>query len=467
MGFLQSMHLPENFGGPRQSCPVDEQCSTWIFNYLGDCVCNLKDGFSFALGLLSVLSWGVAEIPQIMTNFFAGSTEGVSLTFLMTWTFGDFFNLAGCYLEPATLPTQFYMALLYTITTLILVGQAFYYDVFAPHKKEHVKRLDEEEEGQAPLLAPPPPPPAGRTQEATPSAPVAVATPSMSVPISRKSSAKDIYITSARSLASSFTPTMGSFVPGSSHGHGGHSLLSQSPGHPGHGQPHVSLTGGVPSRRDSTDRGSAHGGVVRAMAFGALLFSGLRLGSEIDWVTRGDSLPASVASSSATSSMAAQPFVFSRSVGRRRLLLAASEAQVRASKDSIRLWDPSSSDAFTPLKEGGGSFWGQVMGWAMATIYMGGRLPQIWLNIKRGTVEGLSPLMFLFALTGNVTYVGSILVRSLEWSALQPNMAWLVDAAVCVVLDMLILFQFVYYSIRKEPEIAEDGEAEEAVVDLK
>jgi uncharacterized protein with PQ loop repeat len=67
-------------------------------------------------------------VPQIITNFQEKSTEGISLLFLMTWVVGDLFNLAGCYLEPATLPTQFYMAMLYTITTLVLVSQTIYYD---------------------------------------------------------------------------------------------------------------------------------------------------------------------------------------------------------------------------------------------------------------------------------------------------------------------------------------------------
>lgn len=101
---------------------------------------------------------------------------------------------------------------------------------------------------------------------------------------------------------------------------------------------------------------------------------------------------------------------------------------------------------------------GEVFGWIMACIYMGGRLPQIWLNIQRGTVEGLNPLMFVFALLGNVTYVGSILVRSLEWRQLKPNLAWLVDAGVCVILDIFILCQFVYYYSKIED--AESSEEE-------
>ncbi|KAG8052459.1 hypothetical protein GUJ93_ZPchr0001g31136 [Zizania palustris] len=71
--------------------------------------------------------WGVAEVPQIITNYRQKSTEGLSIAFLMTWIVGDLFNLVGCFMEPATLPTQFYMALLYTITTLILTGQTLYY----------------------------------------------------------------------------------------------------------------------------------------------------------------------------------------------------------------------------------------------------------------------------------------------------------------------------------------------------
>jgi uncharacterized protein with PQ loop repeat len=102
---------------------------------------------------------------------------------------------------------------------------------------------------------------------------------------------------------------------------------------------------------------------------------------------------------------------------------------------------------------------GEVFGWIMAGIYMGGRLPQIWLNMKRGTVEGLNPLMFVFALLGNATYVGSILVRSLDWHQLKPNLAWLVDAGVCVILDIFILCQFVYYFSKVEEDVSSEEES--------
>ena len=107
-------------------------------------------------------------------------------------------------------------------------------------------------------------------------------------------------------------------------------------------------------------------------------------------------------------------------------------------------------DAFSlVVRKESSSALGTWLGWLMAAIYMGGRLPQICLNIRRGTVEGLNPLMFMFALFGNAAYVGSILVRTLEWDKLKPNMPWLIDAAVCVLLDFFILVQFAHYKVKR------------------
>jgi hypothetical protein len=48
--------------------------------------------------------------------------------------------------------------------------------------------------------------------------------------------------------------------------------------------------------------------------------------------------------------------------------------------------------ADSSLSHGSGSEIGSFLGWAMAIIYMGGRLPQIFLNMQRGHAEAsLSP----------------------------------------------------------------------------
>ena len=66
-------------------------CVKWVRKYFKDCLCNMNDDLSFSFGILSLLSWGVAEIPQIFTNFQAKSSHGVSLLFLLGWVLGYFF----------------------------------------------------------------------------------------------------------------------------------------------------------------------------------------------------------------------------------------------------------------------------------------------------------------------------------------------------------------------------------------
>jgi solute carrier family 66 (lysosomal lysine-arginine transporter), member 1 len=77
MGFLHSTP---------PKCPSG--CSKWVSVYLKYCLCSTKDGVALTLGLLSVVSWGVAEVPQIMTNYKTKSTEGLSIAFLATWLIG-------------------------------------------------------------------------------------------------------------------------------------------------------------------------------------------------------------------------------------------------------------------------------------------------------------------------------------------------------------------------------------------
>lgn len=70
------------------ACSLNKHCWQWARIYLNYCPCSVKDGMALALGLLSVVSWGVAEFPQIMTNYKEKSTEGLSVAFLITWIIG-------------------------------------------------------------------------------------------------------------------------------------------------------------------------------------------------------------------------------------------------------------------------------------------------------------------------------------------------------------------------------------------
>lgn len=63
--------------------------------------------------------------------------------------------------------------------------------------------------------------------------------------------------------------------------------------------------------------------------------------------------------------------------------------------------------------------WGQIFGYLCAILYLGSRIPQLLLNFRRKSTEGVSMLFFLFACVGNLTYVLSIL-------AYEPSCAQIV-----------------------------------------
>ncbi|KAH7849295.1 hypothetical protein Vadar_015851 [Vaccinium darrowii] len=348
-------------------CPKEKRgCVRWVEKYFKDCLCNLNDDISFGLGLVSLVSWGVAEIPQIITNFGNKSGSGVSLAFLSTWIVGDIFNLVGCVLEPATLPTQFYTALLYTTTTVILVLQCIYYDHLLRWWNCKNIEVNLIEDDSKPLKT--------DSVDAT----KAERNSPVEVPHQRK-----FYYMSARSMAGSNTPPFGSYIMAKS----GPSALE------------------VNSDSSSEDE-TTH----------------------------------------APPKKYSQPFRIPRSVGYGTFLATSANLPFLSKALTESYLKTSGRRLLQGHEFGQENALGEWLGWLMAAIYMGGRVPQIWLN-------GLNPLMFILALIANATYTGSILVRTTEWEKTKANMPWLLDAVVCVVLDLFIILQYVYYRYIKIKKI--------------
>ncbi|CAK9322831.1 unnamed protein product [Citrullus colocynthis] len=395
-------------------CPSNKHCSEWVKNNMKYCLCSARDGVSLTLGMISVISWGVAEIPQIITNYREKSSEGLSLAFLLTWILGDLFNVFGCILEPATLPTQYYMALLYTITTGILVTQTIYYGHIYPQMKYrrrqckglvhsdanaqidardkaqqscgsvNVKQVNNDDMNKFNTSR----------RESAPASPIPL-------PMLRQNSSvgRDLYYMSARSLSRSHTPTAGSFL-----------TQKMTPPYIQNPMQEPLLNGNEPSPSATPPNVKNMLCLVSMLTFVGTLNHHQSAENRFRSVTNNPN----------------KGFVIP--VGRQLLQVAGELLEKNGNEGSSGI--------------------GTYLGWAMAVIYMGGRLPQICLNIKRGHVEGLSPLMFIFALIGNSTYVASILVSSTNWSKIKPNLPWLVDAFGCVLLDTFILIQFIYFRYR-------------------
>ncbi|KAK6939521.1 PQ-loop repeat, partial [Dillenia turbinata] len=316
-------------------------CLEWVKTYFGDCLCNLTDEFSFGLGMISLICWAVAEVPQIITNFKTKSGHGVSLWLLFAWIVGDIFNIVGCLIDSATLPTQYYTAWLYTVATTLLTMQCIYYD----HLRGGRKSPDLEVNLIAEDNSKPPKTGGGHLNM-----------PASNVPL--EVPRQKYYYASARSLAASDTPPSYSYI-------------------------RIARSGPSSLEHDSEESSSEDEAAMPK------------------------------------TSAASQPRRIPRSVGYGSFLATSATLPVQ-SKALLE-----ASAAISGMKYiqelGSTNVFGEWLGWLMAIIYMGARLPQIWLNFKRGSVEGLNPLMFTFALVANITYVGSILVRSTEWEKIKAN----------------------------------------------
>lgn len=101
----------------------------------------------------------------------------------------------------------------------------------------------------------------------------------------------------------------------------------------------------------------------------------------------------------------------------------------------------------------------QFFGWLCALFYLGSRIPQILLNFKRKSCDGISFMFFLFACLGNLTYVISILAIDTSWYYLWVNSSWLAGSFGTLALDFTIFVQFFLYN-ENEDERAEDFEDE-------
>lgn len=91
------------------------------------------------------------------------------------------------------------------------------------------------------------------------------------------------------------------------------------------------------------------------------------------------------------------------------------------------------------------SLWGQILGWICAVLYLCSRVPQIRLNYKRKSTDGVAVLFFIFTLLGNITYCLSIFAADSSKHALVLNASWIVGALGSLLLDVVVVVQFWIY----------------------
>jgi uncharacterized protein with PQ loop repeat len=95
---------------------------------------------------------------------------------------------------------------------------------------------------------------------------------------------------------------------------------------------------------------------------------------------------------------------------------------------------------------------GRIFAWLCTTLYLTSRLPQIWKNFVRKSVEGLSMFLFVFAFLGNTFYVISILTTPemrlsppANQEFIRESIPYILGSAGTLLFDVSIIGQsFIY-----------------------
>ena len=96
---------------------------------------------STTLGILSIVSWLFAQLPQIIKNYGLKSASGLSIYFLAEWLLGDLTNLLGALLTRQA-AWQVVVAAYYVTVDVCLVTQYYWYSHHKPWREERLSGVD-------------------------------------------------------------------------------------------------------------------------------------------------------------------------------------------------------------------------------------------------------------------------------------------------------------------------------------
>ncbi|KAL2825895.1 PQ loop repeat-domain-containing protein [Aspergillus cavernicola] len=363
------------------------------------------EALSGICGSISIACWVVVFSPQIIENFRRGSADGLSLLFLVVWLAGDVFNILGAVMQ-GVLPTMIILAVYYTLADIVLLGQCFYYRGFT---------LKDDASASSSVEDP---------DEAETPSPV----------ISRKPTEHTSLLSTHESH--NYHSNMNIAGPSTSRTTNGHTSTAPLPS---------------PSHRRHSASSFLHPSV-----------DGTHLSPVTPFIE--PSTPTRKTKSISTLqsilfNLSAVILVCVAGILGWYISRSAPPSHKKHTGHHHHTPDDDNSSNSNPAL----SFdtLGQVFGYLCAVLYLGSRLPQILLNYKRKSTDGVSLLFFLFACIGNLTYVLSILAYSpiceggrrcrgddvgrVYGRYVLVNLSWLIGSFGTLFLDMCIFIQFFLY----------------------
>ncbi|RPA75301.1 PQ-loop-domain-containing protein [Ascobolus immersus RN42] len=85
-----------------------------------------REALSGISSSISLVSWVIVLVPQLLENYKNGNADGLSLGFLFAWLAGDIANLAGA-LWGGLLPSVIAIGIYFCIADFLLITQSLYY----------------------------------------------------------------------------------------------------------------------------------------------------------------------------------------------------------------------------------------------------------------------------------------------------------------------------------------------------
>ncbi|KAL9715226.1 hypothetical protein Ac2012v2_001887 [Leucoagaricus gongylophorus] len=445
--------------------------------------------FSSLFGYTSIACWLGAQFPQVFENFRRQSCEGLALPFLANWFLGDFSNLIGCILT-SQLPFQRYLATYFCSIDLVLLSQYIYYQNFfnppsslssttfhsqrAASSISTARRLSADRSfapratrhNSDPLLR------FGGPRSLTSHIPLGqdhvlgdseddhpitlidnfyseggkdISRKRVSWSIGRNRTRANSTSSISAAAPSNATCSVNSVRRGRSLGRNAEEFLQNSEEAR---QTSESLSSPWNCRNSRAGKKSATMVFLGTWAlFGVGTFVGNKQYSSNTNIGRVLSLPSPIQGHvvpiAVTSSMAAtEPWTISDTVW--GLPVTSEDQDLPSLVEHVVLLDDSKPSLERIV--------GRISAWLCATLYLTSRLPQIWKNFVRKSVEGLSMYLFVFAFLGNIFYVASILfspnvyLPSPQSTAfLKESIPYLLGSGGTLIFDIIIVTQsFIY-----------------------
>ncbi|KAI0748128.1 PQ loop repeat-domain-containing protein [Daedaleopsis nitida] len=462
----------------------------------------LSASFSDLLGYTSIACWLGAQFPQLLENVRNQSVEGLALPFLMNWLLGDATNLVGCILTHQ-LPFQTYLATYFCFVDFTLLTQYIYYSLRAEksgrppflHSRDRtatgnvsVRRLSADRGATAPRYR------ALSNVAANVAAVAALAAQqeeqarwgrrsySIEPRPTEYDDDEDISEAALARMAESLHSDGGRSARHKQVGWGQDSYMSREASTRRSRQPSrvptvLQMTGPT----DGTETSARGRSTIRA--------ADLVVDGE-DWLGANTQRRGSRASRKGATmvfmGMWALFGIGTLAAGRTSLSTGAMErsGRVLARADvptpvlSEQDRDPRLEDSILSTQLAGEPsvfhfshfseetmaerssepeptteyIIGRISAWSCTTLYLTSRLPQIWKNYVRKSVEGLSIYLFIFAFLGNFFYVASILTSS-NMQLPQPQLSafiresipYLLGSGGTLMFDITIVTQSVLY----------------------